>query len=224
MYWYKVGLFVWKDLLIEYRAREFLSSMGVFGLLVLVLYNFSFSLGREELREVLPGLLWLAYLFAGVLGLNRAFAAEREFRAIKLISLLAEDRSAIFMGKLLSNLIFMWGMQLLLTPVSFAFFGIQLEAGLGMLLLVLLLGSIGIMAPGTFLAALASESRAQEVLLPILLFPLLTPVVIGAVQLTAELMQTGAVASSAAWLYVLAACDLVFLALPFFLFEYLLEV
>lgn len=217
----RAAAIAWKDLLVEARARETVAGALVFAFLVLVIFSFAFNPAEHDLRPLFAGLLWLAYFFAGTLALHRSFAGERAEETLHGLLLLPGDRSAVFFGKFLGNLAFLAAFELVLTPAFFALLAVPPRGG-WLLPVTLLLGTAGFAAAGTWLAALTAHSRAGEVLLPVLLFPLLVPVVIGAVRATAALLA-GEAGPALFWLRFLAAWDLLFLALPLALFEYVLE-
>lgn len=211
----------WKDTVTELRAKEMFSSVFIFAFLVALIFSFAFNPIEHDLTPIFAGIMWMAYFFAGTLGLHRSFVGERANEAIQGISLIPGDRSAIFFGKFLGNLGFMTVFELLLTPVFFGLLNVSFRGGV-LFFVILLAATVGFTAAGTFLAAVASHSRASEVLLPILLFPLLIPVVIGAVRATDGLLA-GDPAQPLFWLKVLVAYDMVFVAVPLVLFEYVLD-
>lgn len=213
---------VWKDLMVEFRAKEMLLSVLVFALMVLVVFGFAFNPVEHDLSDIFAGIMWVAYLFAGTLGLNRSFMSERTNEALQGLILSPVDRGSIFLGKFLSNWIFMTAVEAMLTPVSIVLLKYPFRQGALLLAVALLLGTFGFAAIGTFLAALASNTRASEVLLPVLLFPLLAPVIIAVVRVTDAVLRGDA---SGVWpaFRFLAAYDVIFLAVPFLLFEYMLE-
>ena len=216
----QVWALVWKDLAAERRTKEILSAMLVFGLLVVLIFNFAFDLRRVEMDLVGPGILWVAFTFAGVLGLNRAFALEKDRGALEGLMLAPMDRSAIYLGKLISTFLLMTIMELAVVPV-FALLNnqsIRIE-----LVPVFLMGTLGFVAAGTVFAALSANTRTREVLLPILLFPILVPVIITAVGATALVLRGGVGEELAAPLAMLATFDVVFLVMGFLVFEYVIE-
>lgn len=211
----------WKDVWIEFRSKEVLSAVLIFAALVVLIFGFAFNPVEHDLTETFPGLMWVAYFFAGTLGLNRAFVNEKQNEALLGLILAPGDRGAIFLGKFFANLFFMGLVETALTPVFFALLNVRFGGG-WLLAAVLLLATVGFVAAGTFLSALAANTRASEVLLPILLFPLLVPVVIGAVRATGGAIG-GDPALVYSWLKVMAAYDLIFVTVPLLVFEYLME-
>jgi len=215
-----------KDLRAEFRTREIFSTMLTFALLVVVVFGLAFDPTANELTPVFPGLLWTAYLFAGMLGLNRSFEVEKSNDAIQGLMLTPVDRSAIYFGKALGNLFFTLVTVLISTPLFFAFFNQALVGSLWEFAIVILVGTIGFVEVGTFLAALTANTRTSELLLPLILFPIVVPVVLASVRLTVVVMAGQSLAAGGAelWLRLLVVYDLVFFVVPFLLFEYLLEV
>ncbi len=171
---------VWKDLAAELRSRELISAMLVFSLLVILIFNFALELDTKTRATVTSGVLWVTFAFAGTLGLNRSMAMEKDRGCLDGLLLAPVDRSAIYFGKAIGNLIFMFIVEMIVLPVYSVLYNTNLfNPGL---LLVILLGSIGYVAVGTLLSTMAVQTRTRDVLLPILLFPVAIPVFIAAVQ------------------------------------------
>ncbi len=220
----KVGLIAWKDLRAEFRTKEMISSMLIFALLVVAIFAFAFDPTREEVRIIFAGLIWVAFFFAGVLGLNRSFAGERLNDALHGLMLSPVDRSAIYFGKLLGTWAFMSVVEVIGLPVFIVMFNYAPSGSWPLAIAAILLATLGFVAIGTFLAALTANTKASEVLLPVILFPVLIPVVIAAVEATRGVFGGLPLADFVTWFKVLAVYDAVFVAVPFLLFEYLLEV
>ena len=218
----KVLAIVAKDVAAELRTREMLSSMFVFGLLVILIFNFTFELRAEDQATLAPGVLWVAICFAGMLGLSRSFIIEKDRGSIEGLLLAPIERSAIFLGKMLGNVLFMGLFELLILPIFVLLF--NLAAGdLPLLLGVVVLGTLGFGGVGTLFSAMAVHTRAREVLLPILLFPVVVPVILAAVKLTAAIFDRLPLAEVQNWLSLLIAFDVIFLVLSFLLFDYVIE-
>ncbi|MHB9144244.1 MAG: heme exporter protein CcmB [Symbiobacteriia bacterium] len=213
-----------KDLRLEFHSKEMLSALLIFALLVAVTFSFAFDVAPAGLREVFPGMIWVAFFFAGMLALGRSFAAEKQNGCLQALMLGPFDRTAIYYAKVLGNLLVMLGAEVVLTPLFFIFFDMRLEGSLLMLIAIWLLATFGFIAVGTLLSALAAQARASEILLPIIVFPVITPVIMAAVKSTAGLLLGAALADYSIWLKLLVGYDVIFIALPFILFEYLLEV
>lgn len=224
MYFIKrVAAIIWKDVRAEFRTREMLSAMFVFSLLVVVIFGLAFDPSRGELERMFPGVLWIAFFFAGILGLNQSFLREKAGESLQGLMLAPVDRSAIFLGKMLGNLMFMLLVEAVSLPLFFVFFRYSYAGSYFWLGVTLIAGTFGFVSVGTFLAALAANTRASQVLLPLLLFPVVVPVVLATVQVTAGLFALQPPGELSTWLKVLLVYDLVFLVIPALLFEYLLE-
>jgi heme exporter protein B len=217
-----------KDVRTELHTREMISSMFVFAVLVLLVFNFTLALDEARALELGPGILWVAFVFAATLGLSRSFALETENRCIAGLMLAPAPRSAIYFGKLLSNLLFMLAMEAFVLPLFVVLFNLSLwellpPRELASFGLVILLGTVGYAAVGTILAAVAANTTMREVLLPVLLFPVSVPIVIGAAESTRLLFEEEPLASPWVWIRVLLVFSVVFLVVSWLTFEYVLE-
>ena len=211
-----------KELRLEFRSRELLTTTLVFVLMVIVLFSFSFDPTSEEARKIGPGLLWIAFLFAGSLMLNPSFAREQANDTLYALRLAPVEPFGILLGKILANLAFLLLTELLLLPVFAVLYNVQLVPVLGRMLLVLLLGTLGMAVTGTAFSAISAQARMRELLLPLLLLPVLTPVLIASVECTAGLLADPAELRMN-WLNVLVAFDIIFLAGSYLLCDTLLE-
>jgi heme exporter protein B len=219
----KILAIVWKDVVAELRTKEMFSAMFVFAVLVIVIFLFAFNLrvSRERVLDVAPGVLWVSFTFAGVLGLNRAFVLERDRGCLDGLLLAPVDHTAVYFGKLISTALFMLVVEALMLPVFTAFFGVNLFDL--RLLAVVVLGTLGFAAVGTELSAMTAQTRAREVLLPILLLPVAAPVLIAAVQITAAILDGLPMSEVAYWWELLIAFDLIFPAVAFMTFDYVVK-
>ncbi len=210
-----------KDLAAEWRSRELLTAMLVFALLVILIFNFALELDASARASVTSGVLWVTFAFAGTLGLNRSMATEKDRGCLDGLLLAPVDRSAIYFGKAIGNLVFMFVVELIVLPVYSVLYNINLfHPGL---LLVVLLGSIGYVAVGTLLSTMAVQARTRDILLPILLFPLVVPVLIAAVKASGGFLQGFAWAEIQAWINLLIVYDVIFIAVAFMFFDYVVE-
>ena len=209
---------LWKDIRCELRSKQTWTSMGLFALLVLVIFNFAFDLRVDNKAAIAPGVLWVAFVFASLLGLGRTIAAEREKGLMDRLLLCPVDRKAIYVAKLLGNLLFIGIVELVALPIFAALFNIPL---FGELLPIVLLGTVGIAAIGTLFSVIAAATRARELLLPILVFPLIVPVVIAAVRATGNLMAPSV--NEPPWLGLIIAFDVIFLSAAMLTFEFVVE-
>ncbi len=208
-----------KDIRYELRSKQTWTSMGMFALLVLVIFNFAFDLHVDNKSAVAPGALWVAFIFASLLGLGRTIAAEREQGSMDRLLLCPVDRKAIYLAKLLGNLLFIGVVELIALPVYAALFDVPLFVGV--LIPIVLLGTLGIAIIGTLFATMAAATRARELLLPILVFPLIVPIVIAAVRATEALLAP--TTNEPPWLGLIIAFDIIFLSVSTLTFQYVIE-
>jgi len=212
---------IWKDLTAEWRTRENLSAMLVFALLVILIFNFALELDIQAQESLSAGVLWATFIFAGTIGLNRSMAVEKDRGCLDGMLLAPVDRSVIYFGKAIGNLIFMLLVEIIVLPVySFLYQVPVFQPGF---LLVVLLGSIGYVAVGTLLATMVIQVRTRDILLPILLFPLTLPVIIAAVKASQGFLQMVPLDDIAAWLNLLIVYDLIFTSVAFMVFDYVVE-
>ncbi|MCL4466371.1 MAG: heme exporter protein CcmB [Chloroflexi bacterium] len=220
LFWRKVWAILWKDIVSEWRSKDMSTSMLVFALMAVVIFNFAFELRVENVANVAPGVLWVAICFAGVLGLNRSLILEKDRGCLEGLMLCPVDRSAIYLGKMLGNVLFMLAMEVVVLPVFAVFFNLPVFTP--DLLLVVLVGTLGFAGVGTLFAAIAVNTRAREVMLPVLLFPVAIPLIIAAVKSTESILTPTGV-GEAPWLGLLAAFAAIFLVVATLTFEYVLE-
>ncbi len=211
----------WKDIAAEVRSRELFSAMLVFSLLVIVIFNFALELDIRTRQSVTAGVLWTTFAFAGTLGLNRSMAIEKEQSSLDGLLLAPVDRSAIYFGKVLSNLVFMLGVEVVVIPVYSLLYNVNLF--IPGFLLVLLLGSVGYIVVGTLLAAMAVQSRTRDMLLPILHFPVAMAVLIASVKASGGYLTGEDAASIQTWLNLLIVYDVIFTSVGFMVFDYVVE-
>jgi heme exporter protein B len=220
-FWRAVAAIIWKDIRAELRTKDIFSSMFVFALLTVIIFNFAFELRVPSMKMVVPGILWVAITFAGTLGLNRAFVIEQDKGSMAGLLLAPVDRSAIYFGKMLGNLIFMLAVEVILLPLVMIFFNLSLFTGPH--LLVIFLGTYGFAAVGTVFSAIAVNTRAREVMLPILLFPVLLPVLIAGVKMTGALLDGEAFNTLGNWLRLIALYDAAFTVVAYLTFGFVVE-
>ena len=212
-----------KDLRVEWRHRETLASMSVFGILVVFLFNFAFEPAREETLRLLPGLLWIAFAFAGILGFNRSFAAERENACLEGLALAPVDPGAIYLGKMLANLFFLLLAEAVVVFAASLWYNFSFLPSLRWFGLITFLGTLGYVAVGTIFGAVSANTRMREVMLPVLQFPVAVPVFIGGIEATTGALRGEPFSDYATWVNMLAGFSVVFLVLSYLLFEYVLE-
>jgi heme exporter protein B len=211
-----------KELRTEFRSRELLTTTVVFILVVVVLFSFTFDPSASESRRFGPGLLWLAFLFAASLMLQPCFLREQNNDTLSALRLSVDDPFAIFLAKLSANSFFLLLTELLMLPVFAILYNVRILSVLPQLVLVFFLGSLGVAIPGTAFSAISAQARMRELMLPLLLLPLLTPVLIASTEATASLMDAKPELRRD-WLGFLAGFDVVFLTALWLFGEYLLE-
>lgn len=214
---------LWKDLLTERRSKESLNALFFFCVLLLFLFQFALGPDRERLQAALPGLLWLGFVLAGLLGLGRSFILERDNDCWEGLLLTPGDKSAIYLGKLLANIALMMVVEAVLLVLFGVFYNVDLGAALGPLIVVLILGTVGLAAVGTLFAAMTAQVRARELLFPVLLLPAQVPLLLATVSATQAVLQGQPLAESAQWLRLLAAADVVYLVVGLLTFEFILD-
>lgn len=210
-----------KDIAAELHTKEMISAMLVFSTLALLIFSFALDLRGNVAEAAAPGVLWATIVFAGTLGLSRSLAREHQDGCIDGLLLAPMDRSVIFLGKAAGNFLFMAVVEVVLLPLFSALFDVPLlQPGVG---LVLVLGTLGYATVGTLLAAIAVNTRAREVMLPVLLLPLAVPVLIGAVRATSGLIDGATLAEVGGWIRILVVYDLVMMAVSLLTFSTVVE-
>lgn len=222
-YWMHIFNLVRKDIVTELRAREAVNAMLVFGMMVMVIFSFAFALGLQEQKSIAPGLLWVAFTFAGILGLNHSFSTEQENDCIQGLMLAPVARSVIYVGKLISNTIFMFGAGLIILVIFVVFFDISFAGRWHYLLLTMFLGTLAFAATGTLFSALSAGVRKRVFLLPILQFPVSVPAIIAAVEATAALINEERLIGYYDWIKLLLVFNVIFITASIILFDYILE-
>ncbi len=212
---------VWKDLAAEFRSRELLSAMLIFALLAILIFNFALELDAGARANVTAGVLWVTFSFAGTLGLNRSMSMEKDRGCLDGLLLAPVDRSALFFGKAIGNLVFMFIVELIVLPVYTVLYNINLFVP--GLIFIIILGSIGYIAVGTLLSTMAVQTRTRDILLPILLFPLAIPILIAAVKASNGFLQALPFDEIGVWVNLLIVYDVVFIASAFMVFDFIVE-
>ena len=216
-----------KDLRIELRSLQAFFTTLFFSFLILMVFNFAFDPANPVTREaapgILPGILWAALIFPGVIQLNRSFQSEREEGTLLGILLSPMDRGLIYLGKFLANWIFLLVVNLSTLAIFMAVYNFALNSSVFWMLLLILLASLGFSAVGTLFGAMVSSIRTREVLLPILLFPIVIPVILAAVNGSTEVLLGENFRLFFQWIKILVAFDVIFLAASYLVFEYVVE-
>jgi heme exporter protein B len=212
---------VWKDLAAELRSRELIGAMLVFALLVILIFNFALELDLRTRGTITAGVLWVTFAFAGTLGLNRSMAIEKDRGCLDGLLLAPVDRSAIYFGKVIGNLIFMFLVEIIVLPTYSILYNTNLfNPGL---IAVILLGSIGYTVVGTLLSSMAVQARTRDILLPILLFPVVLPVLVAAVKASSGILQGFEWTEIMSWVNILIVYDVIFIAVSLMVFDYVVE-
>lgn len=219
----KAWLIYRKDMVVEYRTKERLTTMFVFSLVVLIIFNFAFNSGAMAVQRMAPGMIWTAFVFAGMLGANRAFAPEKDLGTFEGLLLAPIDRSAIYLGKLLGNITLLGIIELAMLPLFALFLNIPILPYLSKLSIILLLGTVGFASIATLFAAISVNTQMRDVMLPILLLPIVSPILIAAVEMTTTTFRGGEWEEMSNWLRLLAAFTVVFLVASVMLFDYIVE-
>jgi len=219
----RVRAVAWKDLTAERRTKANLNAVLFFAALMLLLFGFALGPDAEALRNAGAGIVWLTVLYSGILVFQRSYQLELEGGAMEALLMYPGDRRSLFLGKLLANLILVLLVEAVVLPMAGMLFHLPLLEPFPGLLGIMLLGTIGFVTLGTFYAALASRVRAREVLLPLLLFPMLIPLLLGSVEATGALLERNAMGDAGAWARLLAVFDVIFLIAATAAFEHVIE-
>lgn len=219
----RASAILWKDLVVEMRTRQGFSAMLSFAALVLFLFSFAIGPDTALLARLSGGLLWVAIIFTGTLSLGRAFQTEELAGGLRLLRLYPGNPRAIYLGKLAANLVLLAVLEVLLFPAAAILFQVNLLPHAGSLALVAALGTVGFSVIGTFFSALTVHLRARELLLPLLLFPALVPVVLGAVGATDAVLLGDAMGRLGGWIRLLAAYDVILFVVCIWIFPVILE-
>jgi heme exporter protein B len=222
--WRRARAIAWKDLTAERRSKAAFNSVIALAVTILVMFGFALGPDAQAIRDAAPGAIWLAALFAGVLAFNRSYQMELDGGALEQLLLYPGSRRVIFAGKLLANFALVASMLAIVVVFGIVLFQVRIPAEWPALVAILFFGCVGLVTLGTFYAALASRSRAREVLLPLLLFPMQVPVLIAAVDATKALLGGNLMGDAGAWARLLAAFDIIFLVASFLAFEFIIEV
>ena len=220
-FWGPVFTIAWKDILLEVRTRDIVVSVFVFALLVVVVFNFSLNVTARVVDELAPGILWVAFAFAGVLAMNRAFSVEKDKGTLEGLLLAPVSRDSIYLGKMLGTFLFMVVVEAVVLPVFAAVLGFS-GFSLG-LVLAIPLATLGFATVGTLFSAVAVHTRSKEIMLPALFFPVVLPVIIAAVEASSDAIGSDSPIGITSWLGLIAVFDAVFLVLCPWLFGLVVE-
>jgi heme exporter protein B len=219
----KVWPIIWKDMISELRTKEVLISMCFFAFLVLIIFNFAFFTGIGKVQGVLSGMLWVAFIFSGLLGLNQSFGSEKDRGSLQGLLLCPVSRSTIYVGKVIGNFLFMSIMEIFILLLFAILFRVNLWGILKPISLIVFLGTLGFVFVGTILSAMAVNAKAREILLSIILFPIVVPLIIASVKATEKILQGVPFGEIYGWLKILIAFDIIFFLVSYGTFEFVLE-
>lgn len=220
-FWRKVMAIARKDTLAEMRTRETISAVLVFTLLVIVIFNFAFGANPGVAKQVVSGMLWVTFAFAGVLSLNRSFIVEKEEGCLEGLMVAPISREVIYVGKMLASLLVMLIIEIIALPVFALFFNLDVISL--QLVVIIVLTTLGFVAVGTLFSAMAVNTKAREMVLPILFLPIIVPLIISAVKASDLALSGGSWTSLASWLQIIGAFDVIFLVASFLVFTYVIE-
>lgn len=220
-FWKKVITITWKDVLSEMRTKEIVFSVLVFTLLVIVIFNFAFGTSQEQVTTVLPGMLWVTFAFAGVLSFNRSFVSEKEEGCLEGLMLSPVSREAIYIGKMLGSLLFLLVIEAIALPIFIILFNVGVFSL--QLVVITLLATVGFVAVGTLFSAMAVNTRARELVLPILFLPIVTPIIISAVTASSLALAGEPWSSLFPALRIIGAFDVIYLVVAYLVFNFVIE-
>lgn len=212
-----------KDILLELKSKEVINSMLIFSLLTVIVFSFIFEPGAEYKIDLVGGILWMAIVFAGILGLNKSMMSEINGGNLNALLLAPVDKSAIFFGKALSNFVFLVFMEIITIPVFTIFYNINIFQHNLLSIPVLILGNYGFSILGTLFSIISVKSRTREVMLPILLLPLMIPIILAAIQSINIFIKGGAISDANKWIRLIVAFDLIFTFVVYAIFDYIVE-
>lgn len=214
-----------KDLLSELKTKQILVTQIIFAGLVIVVFSFAFDPSNNTTKAVIPGIIWVIIVFSGILGLNRSFISEQRNDTMQGLMVAPMEAQSIFLGKFFANFIMIMVVEVVSVPFLFMLFNFKITGSIPYFILIIFAGSFGFISIGTFLAALAANSKSSEMLLPLLLFPITSPILIGVTQATRIILTDMSKLSSAlSWTQMVTSYDVIFFVVSLLLIEYVLEV
>jgi heme exporter protein B len=219
----RIGAIIWKDFTSERRTKANFNAVVFLAVLTLILFGFAMGPDTEALRDIAGGMIWLTILFSGVLAFNRSYEQELEGGAMDTLLMYPGQRRSIFLGKVIANLAFVLLVEAIVVPLATILYDLQTWRVAGPLAGILILGTIGFVTLGTFYAAMASRIRAREVMLPLLLFPMLIPLLVGAVEATTALLSGDVMGDSRVWVRLMIIFDAIFIVICLWAFDFVIE-
>lgn len=219
----KMWAIVWKDLKLEYRTKEMILSMCLFSFLVLIIFNFAFTLESKNLQEIIPGLLWVAFLFSGLMGLRRSFGIEQDRGTLPGLLLCPISPWGIFLAKMIVVFIFTAIMEIFTLAIFTILYNINLLPFLFPLGLIIFLGTLGFTTIGTIFSAISANTKARDVMISLLVFPIAIPIIIASVKATGAILSGESLQNIFPWLKILVAFNLLFLLIAYLSFRFIME-
>lgn len=219
----KLGVIIWKDLTTEFRSKEMILSMCLFAFLVLIIFAFAFETGFKKMDGLIPGILWVAFIFSALMGLSRSFGSERDGGTLPGLRLCPISPWGIYLAKMIGTFIFTAIMEIFALILLVVLYNLNLLPFLLPMGLIVFLGTLGFSSVGTIFSAMASTTKARDVMLSILVFPITVPLIIASVKATGTILDGKPLAAVASWIKILVAFDLVFLLLAYLTFEFIME-
>ncbi len=222
-YFKTIKTIIEKDLLLELKSKEVVMSMLIFSLLVVIVFSFIFEPGASYKDELAAGILWMAIIFSGILGLNKSMMTEITGGNFNALLLAPVDRSAVFFAKVFSNFLMLVFMEIITIPVFMVFYSINIFENSLMPALILLIGSYGFSVIGTLFSIISVKSKTREIMLPLLLLPIIIPIILSSIQATNVFILGESLQDALKWIYLILAFDIIFTAVIFALFDFIIE-
>jgi len=216
-----VLVMVWKDIVLELRSKDLVLSVIVFGLLVVVVFNFALNSTPQRAVELAPGILWVAFAFAATLTMNRSFVREQEQGGLEGLLVSPVSRDAIFLAKAITSFIFMVLVEAALLPAYAVL--LDFSALSFTLIFTIVLATLGFALVGTLFSAMAAQTRSREIMLPVLFFPIILPVIIAAVEASTRAIGGETFVGLGRWLPLIGVFDAVFLVICPWVFSFVVE-
>jgi heme exporter protein B len=219
----KLWVIIWKDLTTEFRSKEMILSMSLFAFLVLIIFGFAFETGFKKIDGLIPGILWVTFIFSALMGLSRSFGSERDGGTLPGLRLCPMSPWGIYLAKMIGTFIFTAIMEIFSLILLVVLYNLNLLPFLLPLGLIIFLGTLGFSSVGTIFSAMSSTTKARDVMLSILVFPISVPLIIASVKATGTILEGKSLEAIASWIKILVAFDLVFLLLAYLTFEFIME-
>jgi len=214
-------IIIWKDILLEFRAKDITISVLVFGVLLAIVFNFALNINPQQISEIAAGIIWVSFAFSGILIMSRTFVREQEQGGMEGLLLSPISRDVIFLSKVLVSFLFMIAIEAILLPVFATMLNINSFSWI--LIITVVLATLGFATVGTLFSFMAVKTRSREIMLPVLFFPIILPVILGAIEASKGSFGIGYEPSWNRWLPLIAIFDALFLVICPWIFSYLVE-